>query len=99
MKNRLKSRPLLQEMMTKKINKKAISPASQLYLLMKSTPVKDYGKRRSIELYLALPFFTLEQSSNPALDQNMFMLLTILILWVVSSILFLYFRSRRLRNK
>jgi hypothetical protein len=50
-------------------------------------------------LYLALPFFTLEQSSNPALDQNMFMLLTILILWVVSSILFLYFRSRRLRNK
>ncbi len=50
-------------------------------------------------MYLALPFFTLEQSSNPALNKNLIMLLTILILWVVSSRLFLYFRSRRLRNK
>lgn len=50
-------------------------------------------------MYLALPFFTLEWNSNPALDQNMGMLLTIVILLVVSSILFLYFRSKRMRNK
>lgn len=50
-------------------------------------------------MYLALPFFTPEQSSNMALNQNMVMLLIILILWVVSSRLILYFRSRRMRNK
>ncbi|NLI13584.1 hypothetical protein [Pelotomaculum propionicicum] len=50
-------------------------------------------------MYLALPFFTSDWRSNPALDQNIGMLLTIVILLAVSSILYLYFRSSRMRSK
>jgi len=49
-------------------------------------------------VYLALPFF-LDWRSNPVLDQSIGMVVITVILAVIASILLLYIRSRRIRNK